>query len=448
MKRKHRLTIMLALVGSVLLIGQSVYALEKPKIPEIPQHGVRAVQEPYYSCSISIIGIEKGWFKELGITFLPEPHGKVVTGAETVPMLASKTIDMIDQPSIFALGAIKDLPPVKVFVYDNIFFGYAVLGQPEYKSVEEFTAEGFTHAESIEKAVAQMEGKRMGYDGSPSARSFIATVLGKSGLSLTDTELSAFEDPELQAMMLTGELDFADGMGLPALQTLTSKGMKKIVSASDIVKTAKATADSPELRTVYEIGWTTYDSFIEEHYDTILRFSSVVWRIARFVNEHQDEAIRIHLPFVNSISGTRNTYEQIKFSHDVLDPFVTFEEQWRWFFDTSYPLYEDYVLGSFINGWVEAEYLEPGEVKPSDITIARKVYIDMLHLRDESYLTMNQTKRLIEKAEKEAKVSTESLDQANSLLARASYFYENYDYLDASRFAKAAKEWIEYGLSE
>lgn len=447
-KYRIKIAMLLLFVGSFFLIGQPISAVQKPEIPQIPQSSVRVALEPYYSCSISIIGLKKGWWEEVGITLLPKPHGKIVTGAETVPILASQTLDMVNQPAIHVLGAVKDLPPVKCFIYDNMFLGYAIVAQKGYKSIEEFKAEGLSVEEAVEKAAAQMEGKRVGYGGAAAERSFMDTVLNKGGLSFSDVELSAFSDPDVVGMMLTNQLDFAGGLGLPALQKLVSKGFKTIISAGDIAKAAEPTADSPELRTVFQVGWTTYDSFIEENYDTILRFSSVIWRQARFVNEHQDEAIKIHLPFINSITGTHNTYEQIKLSHDYLDPFVNFEQQWRWMFDTSYPFYEDYVLGSFIKGWEEEGYLEPGEIKVSDVSIVKKVYIDMLRLRDGSYLTMNETKRLIEKAEKRTEVSTESLNQANALLAKASHFYEAYDYLDASRFAKAAKEWVEYALSE
>jgi hypothetical protein len=237
-------------------------------------------------------------------------------------------------------------------------------------------------------------------------------------------------------------------MGLPAVMEMISKGFKMVVTASQIAQSAKPSADSVELRTVFQVGWTTYDEYIEENYDTILRFSSVVWRQARLINENQAEAISIHLPFLNSVSGARNTEEQIKQAYEIFDPFFPFEKQDRWFNDTSFPLYEDYVLGSYINSWIEDGYLKPGEIKPSDITIAGQVYNDMLGYKEKSEPVISEVKELLQKAKDQKKGTPADMNQANELLQKAIAFYDGYDYLDASRFANAAKEWANYILSQ
>lgn len=421
-------------------VCQSLPAAEKPAIPSIPKVTVRAVLEPYYVCSAAIIGIEKGWYDEVGITFSPPPYGKVVTGAETVQMVASQTIDMIDQPTIHLLGAIRDLPKVKVFVHDSMFWGSIVVGNPKFKSAEEFMADGDTPEQALEKALAQIKGKRYGYDGTTGSLSFVNTVFRKGGFETKDVDLHAFQDPEIAAMMFTDQIDFCGGMGLPVAQELLSKGFKVIATAAQIATSAKASPDSIELRTIFPVGWTTYDSFIENNYDTILRFTSVVWRQTRFQNENQEEALAIHTPFINSISGARNTIEQVKYAYDIFDPFVRMEDQARWYNDPGYPLYEDHILGSYINSWIESGYLEKGEVKPSDITIAGKVYKDMLDLKKKAEAEAAEAKRILG----EGKGGLEAVKQSAELLAKARGFLESYNYLDASRFAAAAKEWAIY----
>ncbi len=419
----------------------------KPAIPDIPQVTVRAVQEPYYVCSASSIGLAKGWFKEVGITFAPESYGKIITGGETVQMIASKNMDMIDQPTMQVLGAIKNLPPVKVFVYDSIFWGSIVLGDPaKFKSVEDFQKEGLPLNEAIRRAVSQIESKKWGTSGSPGDMSFVKTVLDQADLTVDDIEVNIYADPEITAMMLTRQIDVCGGMGLPAVMELVSKGFKMIVTASQIAQSAKPSADSKELRTVFQVGWTTYDDYIAKNYDTILRFSSVVWRQAALINENQAEAISIHLPFLNSASGARNTPEQIRQAYEIFDPFFGFDQQDRWFNDPSYPLYEDYVLGSYINSWVEDGYLKPGEIKPADISIARKVYADMLNYRKSAGAAVEEAKALLQKASEAGKGAAVDVEQANALLQKAQAFYAGYDYFDASRFANAAKEWATYLL--
>jgi ABC-type nitrate/sulfonate/bicarbonate transport system substrate-binding protein len=416
----------------------------KPAIPDIPEVNVRAVQEPYYVCSASSIGLAKGWFKEVGITFGPESYGKIITGGETVQMIASKNMDMIDQPTMQVLGAIKNLPPVKVFVYDSIFWGSIVLGDQKYKSVEEFQKEGLQLNEAIKRAVSQIRGKKWGTSGSPGDMSFVKTVLDQGGLTVDDIEVNIYADPEITAMMLTKQIDFCGGMGLPAVMELISKGFKMIVTASQVAQSAKPSADSKELRTVFQVGWTSYDDYIAKNYDTVLRFSSVVWRQAAFIRENQAEAISIHLPFLNSASGARNTPEQIKQAYEIFDPFFGFDQQDKWFNDPSFPLYEDYVLGSYINSWVEDGYLTPGEVKPADISIARKVYTDMLKYKKSAGTAIEEAKALLQKASETKKGVAADVEQTGTLLKRAQAFYAGYNFFDASRFANAAKEWATF----
>jgi len=231
---------------------------------------------------------------------------------------------------------------------------------------------------------------------------------------------------------------------LPAVMELISKGFKMIVTAGQIAQSAKPSADSKELRTVFQVGWTTYDDYIEENYETILRFSSVVWRQAQFINDNQAEAISIHLPFLNSISGARNTEEQIKQAYEIFDPFFGFEAQERWFNDPSFPLYEDYILGTYINSWVEEGYLKPGEIKPADISIARKVYTDMLGYKKSSSATIEDVKKMMQTVKDTKAGSAADIQQAEDLLQKAISFYDGYNYFDAARFSSAAKEWASY----
>lgn len=425
--------------------------MEKPEIPEIPEREIKIGIGPYFTNSALIIGLEKGWYEELGIAFFPEPYGVVVQGIDQVNYVASKEADMTNQPSVLLLSAIKDLPPVKTFVYQTMFFGYIIISNnPEDKSLEEFKAEGLGHEESLKETVKQMEGKEVGYDGGAGAGSFLTTALSMAGLSKSDISLSAFADAETISMFLTGELDYAGGCGLPAEMELLKKGGKLLLSTIDIILNAEADPKSPELRTGFPVGWTTYDEFIEVegNYDLILRLSSVVWREARFINENRDEAIELHLPFINTIAGAENTEEDITVAYDVFNPFYDFEAQEKWFTDPNYPLYEEYIMGAYINNWIEEGYLEEGEVKPSDISIAKKVYLDMLDLKEKSDAMISEAEGAIEKAKAETNVDNDALNQANSLLERSRYFFENYNYLDANGFAEAAKNWAEYAISQ
>ena len=410
-----------------------------PAIPTIPETTIKIVQEPYYVCSAASIGIEKGWYKELGISFDPEPYGTIITGEDTTQYLASQKGDMVDQPTVQSMGAIKDLPPIKTFVFNSIFYGSVVLGQPGSKTVADFKAEGKTTQEAIALAMEQVREKSFAYDGTASSHSFVTSCLQLGDMTMDDITLSAFGDSEIVSMMLTNQIDFCGGMGLSAAQELMNKGMVVIVSASDVVESAEASASSPELRAVFQVGWTTYDSYIEENYDTILRFASVVWREARFINENREEAISIHLPFMNSISGSQNTEGDMESAYSVLTPYYSFEDQERWFEDPTYPLYYEYSIGAYIQDWQEKGYLAEGELKVEDVCIAQQVYQDMKELKAKSEAGIAAAQTAIA-----AGTEGDALTQAKTLLEKAQYYFDNYDFLDANTFAASAAEWAAY----
>lgn len=427
-------------------VGCNEAVAEAPEIPEIPEKEVRLAIGPYFTNTGLIIGLSEGWYKELNITFLPKPYGVVVPGIDQVNYIASRAADMSNQPTTLLLSAIKDLPPVKTFVFQNQFFGYLVIGSSEDKSIEDFKAEGLKHTEALSETMKQLEGKKVSYDGAASAYSFVATALTMGGLTIDDVSLAAFADPEQIGMMLTGEMDYSMAIGLPAAMQLLQSDKKLLLSAGDIAANAKPSADSIELRTVYPVGWMTYDDFLEKEgsYDLILRLSSVIWREARFINENREKAIEYHLPFINTIAGAENTVADIILAYDVFDPFYSFEEQERWFTDPTFALYQDYVMGAFINGWVEEGYLEPGEITPDDVSIAPQVYMDMLDLKDGSSLMIRKAGNAIASAG----VDNDALNQASTLLEKARYFFDAYNFLDAKRFAEAAKSWAEYAMSQ
>jgi hypothetical protein len=70
----------------------------------------------------------------------------------------------------------------------------------------------------------------------------------------------------------------------------------------------------------------------------------------------------------------------------------------------------------------------------------------MLYLRDDAYIKMLKTERLL-KIAKEKNASISDVRQAEKLLGKARYYYDIYDYLDASRFATASLNWVNYSLS-
>lgn len=447
-KKRLRLLMVAFLVGFGLVsFCGTVVTAQKSAVPEIPQVNIVFAHAPYVDHTQAIIGIEKGWFEEVGITITPKPYGKVISGQDAGKILSGRGADVISGSPALLLSAYKTIPPFKVFVLGDIFQGNAIMAQPKkgYKSVQEFVQEGLEPKEALRKAVGQLKGKRIGYPPIAPIQAFLTVALKKAGLTLEDMAGVMAPDAENIAAMVAGRLDFQTG-GAPSRMALEERGFKPIITATAITRYAKPSPESEDLRVIFHDGWVALDSWINNNYDSMLRMSSVMFRILRFMNEHQEEAIEIQRPFVNTVAGTNLSEAGIRIIYESLDPFVPFEQQWIWHLDPGNSYYEGNVTGARILFSEEKGLLEPGTVKLEDVSIAGKVYREFLYLRDKSYFDILAVERLIDYGETIG-APQEDIEQAVELLKKAKHFYEIYDYLDASRFVEAAKSWAEYAMS-
>jgi len=411
---------------------------EEPAIPTIPEVEVSFGHEPYLDHTQGVIGMEKGWFKDVGITITPEPNGDVVSSENTVGVLAAGTYDVLSGSSVLFLPAYEEIPPYKSFVHGDMFQGYAIMAQPDagYKTVQDFIDEGMEPTEALGAAAEQMMGKRFAYPPEAAIKGFINLALDKGGMTLEDVQSIVAEDAKTSALMVAKEADFQVG-GVPSRLTLESEGFLPVITSADLAQYAEASPESIELRAIFHDGWISLDSWIEENYDTMLRMCSVMYRITEFMNTNQEEAISIHLPFLNASAGTNITPEQTVVAYESLDPFLTFEDQEIWYLDESNPLHYNNITGSHIKMWEEQGLFEPGAVSVEDVSIAEKLYREFLDMQAESDQLIAEAESLV----------TVDMEQASVLLEEAKFYYDAYNFLDAINFAEAAIEWANY-LSE
>ncbi len=410
----------------------------EPAIPSIPEVSVSFGHEPYLDHTHGIIGMEKGWFGDVGITITPEPNGDVVSSENTVGVLAAGTYDVLSGSSVLFLSAYQGIPPFKAFVHGDIFQGYAIMAQPDagYKTVQDFIDEGMEPTEALGEAAKQMEGKKFAYPPEGAIKGFIILVLEKAGMTLDDVRSIVAEDAKTSALMVAKEADFQVG-GVPSRLTLESEGFLPIITSGDLAQHATPSPESVELRAIFHDGWISQDSWIDENYDTMLRMSSVMYRITEFMNTNQEEAISIHLPFLNSAAGTSISPEATVVVYESLDPFITFEDQAGWYLDENNPLHYSNVTGSHIKMYEEQELFEPGEVSVEDVSIAEKVYKEFLDMQEQSNQLMAEAEAIISG-------SSQDMTQAQELLDQAKFYYDVYNFLDSMRFAEAAVEWANY----
>ena len=434
----------LGIVIFLVILSAMAYAQE-PAVPEVPLADVVFMHEMYMDHTQSIIAIEKGWFKDVGISIVPEPYGKIGQTGELVQLFTAGAMDVVSGSAQLLLPSYKNIPSNKFFAIGDLFQGYAIMAQPDqnYKSAQEYIDEGLTPDEAIQKAIQQMVGKKFAYPSEAAIKGFIMLAFNKGKVDLSDVQSIVAEDQKTWAMMIAKEADFQVG-GVPSRLTLESKGFKPIVTSFDLAKYAEASPDSEALRAVFYDGWMASDKWISENYDTMLRMASVCWRINKFINENTDEALDIHIPFVNSVAGTEITPEEGKVAYKSLHPFITFEELESIYMDDTNPLNQKYVIGSYIKMYEDAGLFKLDEIKVENVAIDAEVYKKMLEYKNKS----DQLYPLIEEKINEAKEKSKDVLKAQELLEKSKYFYNAYDFLDAKIFAESAQEWADYLLKK
>ncbi len=396
--------------------------------PEIPQVKVRFAHFPYFDHTQSIIGLEQGWFDEVGITFDPEPHGIVVQASEASAVFASGRVDVMSASAQLFLPAAPTLPPLKVFHYADIFQGYAVMAQPDggAKSFQEILGEGMTPDDAFKATMDQLRGMRFAFPTEAAIKGFIDLSIQKGGMTLEDVDaVGAPDDAANVALMQAGRADFQVG-GVPSRMTLQIAGFKPILTSGDLAAYAGPSADSIELRAVFHDGWVASDEWINANYETVLRLTSVGFRINQFINDHADEAAAIHTPFLNSVAGTSFANEVANVAYTSLDPFWTFDAQTGWIVDKDNPLNAEYVIGSAIKIYEEQGLFQEGEYSWDQFTLAHQVYNDLAKYKSDAEAILADLE------------GSELSDDAAALRDKAMAFHAAFDFLDAYRFAKAA----------
>lgn len=396
---------------------------------DIPTATVSLGIGPYVDHSYWIIGVREGWFDEVGINIRPEPAGRSSEPDNWGPILISGAVDLQSASESHYLPSMSSAPNLRQLVWTDVFQGFGILAQPDLnlKSVEEFMADGMSPRDALTATMEQLRGKRFLFPPETGAQGFVDAVFSQAGMTLSDVEADRVQDAKQVPLMLTGRAD-AQVSGVPTRLNLEARGMKVLVTAGHLVQGARPSADSPELLTVFRDGAATTQEWFDDNTDTALRFSSVAFRIADFIEKNPQQAAEIQRPFVNSISGTDLSEEEVLNSYSTLNPFYGFDSQRPWYENEDDPLYYEYEIGAQINQWEEEGQLSEGEVTVDQVALNAEVYRTLSDLQ-------RRSKRLID----EVRGGSPSGD-AVKMLELAEAHYGGFNFLDAERFAQGAKD--------
>ena len=398
--------------------------------PTIPKVEVGFVQLPFNDHSYGEIGIQKGWFDEWGISIVPEPHGSVIAVDQVGPQLVADQVQIGSMASSIWALALDQTTEYKMITFADLFLAHAFLGNPDgnFKSLKEIMDGGASFEDGMKEAVAQFKGKTVAYPSETSAKLFRDYVFEVGGITPKDVKVLVLDDLKISELAASGDLDIAAPTGGPQILELQNNGWKPVVTEKEAIElggnTDLAAATAPS-------GWATSGKWLEdpENHATALRMAAMMFRIIDYKAAEPLEAAKIQVPFLNSIAGTSFTPEDgIKLDRDI-DPFIAFEDQQETFFspDSGSAWYYEELLGNMIKGGVEDGLLKE-EHDPDVYILADDIYRELVDLKDKSEALISE----VEAASPTGKAA-EQLEQAQT-------YFDTRNYLDAFRFANAAKQ--------
>jgi ABC-type nitrate/sulfonate/bicarbonate transport system substrate-binding protein len=429
--RLIRLPAFLACVAAALFAARSADAASTTYTPatpepgtEIPQVSVSFGMRPYADNTFYVIGIEKGWFKDVGITITPEPDGMKTTENQWVSLLLNRQVDINSATCGKLLPSYKSTDQLKCAGFAVTFSGYAMLANPKLglKRLADAMKPGVTLQQGLAETLKPLVGKTIYVPPSTSEKEFTEVPFKLAGLDLPN--YVTMEDSQMLLLAKSGRLDFMHPIGAPIAQSMLDAGWTPVYDTAQLLKFGPGGIDSPFEPLVFNNGWAATADYINDHKTTMMRFASVVFRIIDALKK-DPSLYGVYAPYLNSVAGTSLDADGVRRTVEQLDPFVPFDEQTKYFVDKESAEYYGNSMGAFIKS-LEASGTIPAGITPEEIVWAAPMYEEMAAYKKKS-------EALFETAPKSGLSPAKE-----ALLAKAHQFYDWDDFLDSYRLASAA----------
>jgi NitT/TauT family transport system substrate-binding protein len=270
-----------------------------------------------------------------------------------------------DSPFILLAPQAKDA--LQMVSVHSLFTGYSVMARPgEFKTYDEFVAEGMSHEEALAAASQQLKGKTIILPGGASFYPVLDTVLNYGGLTRDDVTIIDMDPVEGAAAFLQGTGDFYSD-GLPQRFRLEQEGMVNVLTGVQLGGGAMDTA-----------GLYVTNDYYANNPEVVKGIMRAWYRAVEFIKANPDDAIATMIDWINEQSGAGMTVEDGKRFLTDLVLFPTYKEAGEWFYTKGSPYYwpdrlaavkaynesggTDYT-GVDLNAMIPAEKLYP-EVAP------------------------------------------------------------------------------------
>ena len=415
---------------ALLITAQAAFAADRfvPADPEpgtdIPKATIKFGMRPYADNTFYYIGMKKGWFDEVGISFDPAPYGLKANDSNVTTLLLNGQLDVISEFCPLMLPTYKDSDKLKCIAFTDNFLGNAILANPalKLKSFKDYIAEGKSYEEALKAALAPMKGKTLVGAPQLSDRPFEEYVNKTSGAGF---KLQVLDDSKSLVLAKAGKEDFVNPEGAPIVYTLRQAGWTDLVDIGDLIKNGPGGADSPLEPLIGIVGVGANADYVNKNPNTVLRFLSVVWRIIAEVKK-DPTLFDIQAPYLNSVAGTDLDGKGVADTVAILDPFTPFEEDGKYYEDEKSTVFYKNIYAAAIKDFEAHKIIPEGKVTPDDFMWGSPIWHLMLDYKTKSDDLFAKLGGMTLSADKKA------------LLEKARSLYDAYDFLDSYRLATAA----------
>jgi len=382
----------------------------------IPEVTVKAGFSPYGDELMGVAGIARGYFDEVGITIDPAPNGAQTDLIGSLTPLINNQIELGSGYIPAIASQLDNVDNVVGFGISDVFYGYRLLAPSgKYTTLSDAMAQGQSYEDAVKTVLDQVKGQnvilRQGV-----VPTFYNLITGTAGGAMTDWNIEYLANPDIVRAAQVGQADFVSPTGAVEISRLQMDGWEPLIDLQQVVDNMSE-EQTVSLRSTFS-GYLTTTDYAEDNWDTLLRFTSVMYRL---IDDMEADPVATSADFVdylNSYTGSALTAEELAATFDGLYSLRDF--------DAAAALYDD--------GDDAFNFQKVAGAQVADLS-AQGV-IGEGHTADQLSIAGDVYHALVEyRAKADAALASAP---AGALAEQAQSQYDARNYLDAYRLAEAA----------
>jgi len=381
----------------------------------IPEVTVKAGFSPYADELLAIAGVERGYFDDVGISF-DTPNGEQTDLIASVTPLINGQVELGSGYMPALVSQLDNVDNVVGFGISDVFYGYRILApEGKYTTLADAMGDGESYEEAVTTVLDQMKGEDVILrDGV--VPTFYNLINGTSGGSMEDWNITYLANPDIVRAAQAGQADFVSPTGAVEITRLQMDGWEPILALPEVIENMP-TADTVSLRSTFS-GYLTTTEYADENWETLLRFTSVMYRLIDDLEADPTATAADYVDYLNSYTGSSLTAEELAGTFDGLYSVRNFEDAAALYDDGDDAFNFETVAGAQIDELAKQGVISDGH-SPADISIAGAIYDALVEYKT------NADAMLADAPDGDLKTA-----------AQAQYDARNY--LDAYRLAAAA----------